>query len=97
LSEAVQTFGAALVADADIQRMQAAYMQLGKDVQSELVEAGEKAVLEQQAWFWRDLFTAYAPVSVAFLGPGFYVDSTTLEYALDAQGRPYPTHRVRRQ
>ncbi|KAJ7827282.1 hypothetical protein B0H13DRAFT_2119756 [Mycena leptocephala] len=67
LEQAVQTFGAALVADADIQRMQAAYMQLGKDVQSGLVEAGEKAVLEQQAWFWRDLFTAYAPRMLSML------------------------------
>jgi hypothetical protein len=70
LKETAQTFGAALAADKDVQRLRTAHAQLGQDVESGLVEAGEQAetgvqaVLERASWFWRDLFTVYASVSV---------------------------------
>ncbi|KAJ7186769.1 hypothetical protein C8R46DRAFT_1024767 [Mycena filopes] len=63
LQEAAQTFGAAVLADPDMERVRAAHRQLGKDTQHGLVEAGmESDTLAQQAlWFWRDLFAVYAP------------------------------------
>lgn len=63
LQETAQTFGAALMTDTDVQRVQTAHIQLGNDTKNAFVEAGTKAVLEG-TWFWRDLFTAYAPVSL---------------------------------
>ncbi|KAJ7334757.1 hypothetical protein DFH08DRAFT_939527 [Mycena albidolilacea] len=73
LKETAQTFGAALAADEDVQRLRTAHAQLGQDVESGLVEAGEQAetgvqaVLERASWFWRDLFTVYAPRMLALL------------------------------
>ncbi|KAF8170753.1 hypothetical protein K438DRAFT_1613635 [Mycena galopus ATCC 62051] len=73
LKETAQTFGAALVADEDVQRLRAAHAQLGEDVERGLVEAGEQAetgvqaVLERAAWFWRDLFAVYAPRALSML------------------------------
>ncbi|KAJ7119508.1 hypothetical protein C8R44DRAFT_982225 [Mycena epipterygia] len=73
LKETVRTFGAALVADADIERVRAAYAQLGEDAERGLVEASEEAetgvqaVLERAAWFWRDLFAVYAPRALSML------------------------------
>ncbi|KAJ6589074.1 hypothetical protein B0H19DRAFT_1102800 [Mycena capillaripes] len=61
LKETTRAFGSAVLADADIRRLREAHIQLGKDVENGLAEAGEKAVFEQQIWFWRDLFTVYAP------------------------------------
>ncbi|KAJ7629413.1 hypothetical protein DFH06DRAFT_1225627 [Mycena polygramma] len=60
LKETAQTFGAALMADEDIQRLRVAHIQLGKDVESGLSEA-EEGLLEQPIWVFRDLFTVYAP------------------------------------
>ncbi|KAJ7673481.1 hypothetical protein B0H17DRAFT_1083144 [Mycena rosella] len=73
LKETIQTFGVALVADEDIERVQAAHTQLGEDAERGLVEAGEEAetgvqaVLERASWFWRDLFAVYAPRALAML------------------------------
>jgi hypothetical protein len=63
LQETAQTFGAVLMTDTDVQRVQTAHIQLENDAKKAFVEAGTKAVLEG-TWFWRDLFTAYAPVSL---------------------------------
>ncbi|KAJ7629412.1 hypothetical protein DFH06DRAFT_1304101 [Mycena polygramma] len=73
LKETVSAFGNALMADADIQRVRVANVQLGQDVESGLVEAGEtaetgvQAVMERASWFWRDLFAVYAPRMLAML------------------------------
>ncbi|KAJ7902724.1 hypothetical protein B0H14DRAFT_3851682 [Mycena olivaceomarginata] len=66
LQETAQTFGAALMTDTDVQRVQTAHIQLGNDAKNAFVEAGAKAVLEG-TWFWRDLFTAYAPRVLSML------------------------------
>ncbi|KAJ7207906.1 hypothetical protein GGX14DRAFT_634371, partial [Mycena pura] len=73
LKGVVRTFWAALAADADIERVRAAHVHLGEDVERGLVEAGEEAstgaqaVLERAAWFWRDMFSVYAPRVLAML------------------------------
>ncbi|KAJ7034694.1 hypothetical protein C8F04DRAFT_1100661 [Mycena alexandri] len=69
LQEAAQTFGAALLADTDVERVRAAHRQLGKDAQHGLVQAGmeSNAVVQQALWFWRDLFAVYAPRFLAML------------------------------
>ncbi|KAJ7879261.1 hypothetical protein B0H14DRAFT_3435139 [Mycena olivaceomarginata] len=70
LEETAQTFGATLAANEDVQRLRTAHAQLGQDVESGLVEAGEQAetgVLERALWFWCDLFTVYAPHMLALL------------------------------
>lgn len=73
LKETARVFGGALMADEDIERVRAAHAQLGADAERGLVEAGEEAetgvqaVLERASWFWRDLFTVYAPRMLAML------------------------------
>ncbi|KAJ6617965.1 hypothetical protein B0H10DRAFT_2218135 [Mycena sp. CBHHK59/15] len=73
LKDDMQTFARALVADKDVQCVRAAHAQLGADAERGLVQAGEKAqtgveaVLERASWFWRDLFTVYAPRMLAKL------------------------------
>ncbi|KAF8170752.1 hypothetical protein K438DRAFT_1853928 [Mycena galopus ATCC 62051] len=67
LQEAALTFGAAVAADTDVRRVQAAHMQLGNDMKNAFVEAGTKTALEGPTWFWRDLFTAYAPRILSML------------------------------
>ncbi|KAJ7485234.1 hypothetical protein B0H11DRAFT_1806634 [Mycena galericulata] len=73
LKDTVRSFGAALAADADVERLRAAHIQLGEDVERGLVDASEQAetgvqaVLERAAWFWRDLFAVYAPRFLSML------------------------------
>ncbi|KAK7018607.1 hypothetical protein R3P38DRAFT_3360306 [Favolaschia claudopus] len=73
LKATTKSFGAALVADDDVQRLRMAHVKLGQDVERGLVEAGQEAetgveaVLERAAWFWRDLFAVYAPRLFAML------------------------------
>ncbi|KAF8128789.1 hypothetical protein K438DRAFT_1888312 [Mycena galopus ATCC 62051] len=67
LQEAALTFGAAVAADTDVRRVQAAHMQLGNDMKNAFVEAGTKTALEGPTWFWRDLLTAYAPRILSML------------------------------
>ncbi|KAJ6602466.1 hypothetical protein DFH09DRAFT_899906 [Mycena vulgaris] len=67
LQEVSQGFGAALVADEDIERVRAAHAQLGKDAAQGFAEAGTQAALELAPWFWRDLFAVYAPRALAIL------------------------------
>ncbi|KAJ7730841.1 hypothetical protein DFH07DRAFT_906196 [Mycena maculata] len=73
LKDTVQSFGAALVGDADVERLRAVHTQLGEDVERGLIEAGEEAetgvqaVLERASWFWRDLFAVYAPRVLSML------------------------------
>nr|GAT50053.1 predicted protein [Mycena chlorophos] len=65
--EILRAFFSALASDEDVRDVRNAYLILGEDVQQGLVRAGTradlsiKAVLGQATWFWRDLFTAYAP------------------------------------
>ncbi|KAF7305488.1 hypothetical protein HMN09_00801600 [Mycena chlorophos] len=67
LKETLRAFFNALASDEDVRDVRNAYFILGEDVQLGLVRAGTradlgiKAVLGQATWFWRDLFTAYAP------------------------------------
>ncbi|KAJ7475171.1 hypothetical protein B0H11DRAFT_1866022 [Mycena galericulata] len=73
LKDTVRSFGAALAADADVEHLRAAHIQLGEDVERGLVDAveqaetGVQAVLERAAWFWRDLFAVYAPRFLSML------------------------------
>ncbi|KAJ6510452.1 hypothetical protein C8R45DRAFT_858340 [Mycena sanguinolenta] len=61
LQETAQTFGAAVMADSDVRRVQAAHMQLGNDTKNAFVEAGTQAAMEGPTWLWSDLFSGYAP------------------------------------
>ncbi|KAF7328984.1 hypothetical protein MVEN_02528400 [Mycena venus] len=67
LQESAQTFGAAVAADVDVQRVHAAHTQLGNDAKNAFVEAGAKTALEGVTWFWRDLFAVYAQRVLAML------------------------------
>ncbi|KAJ7718357.1 hypothetical protein DFH07DRAFT_933600 [Mycena maculata] len=61
LQETTGTFGAALAADGDIERVRSVHAQLGKDAARGFTEAGKEAALEFAPWFWRDLFAVYVP------------------------------------